>query len=103
MFDSVKARTEELLYFLLWTAGSLMQPTFRNLDESFEGWAYRHGLLRRLALLEKQRLLERRTKKDRLYRLTAEGRLRALGGRDPQIEWARRWDGRWRLVCFDVP
>src|SRR6266513_1066496 len=40
---------------------------------------------------------------DRLYRLTAQGRLHALGGRDPQEQWARPWDGRWRLVLFDVP
>jgi phenylacetic acid degradation operon negative regulatory protein len=26
-----------------------------------------------------------------------------LGGRDPQAQWSRHWDGRWRLVLFDVP
>jgi phenylacetic acid degradation operon negative regulatory protein len=26
-----------------------------------------------------------------------------LGGRDPQVQWTRKWDGRWRLVLFDVP
>jgi len=40
---------------------------------------------------------------DRVYRLTRQGRLHALGGRDPQARWAREWDGRWRLVLFDVP
>ena len=29
--------------------------------------------------------------------------MHALGGRDPQEQWARPWDGRWRLVLFDVP
>ena len=40
---------------------------------------------------------------DRVYRLTWQGRLHALGGRDPQVRWSREWDGRWRLVLFDVP
>jgi DNA-binding transcriptional regulator PaaX len=40
---------------------------------------------------------------DRIYRLTKLGRLHALGGRDPQESWSRKWDGRWRLVVFDVP
>jgi phenylacetic acid degradation operon negative regulatory protein len=40
---------------------------------------------------------------DRLYRLTEAGRLQALGGRDPLQRWARRWDGQWRMVVFDVP
>jgi len=38
-----------------------------------------------------------------MYRLTEEGRLHALGGRDPEKQWSRKWDGRWRLVLFDVP
>lgn len=27
----------------------------------------------------------------------------ALGGMDPEAGWARKWDGRWRLVLFDIP
>src|ERR1043166_266714 len=101
----MQPNTEEFLNLLLWAADRLMHPTFRNLDESYESWAYRNGLLRRIALLEKQRLIERdpRAPDDRLYRLTWQGRLHALGGRDPQARWSRQWDGRWRLVLFDVP
>lgn len=40
---------------------------------------------------------------DRMYRLTEKGRLHALGGRDPEREWARSWDGRWRMLLFDIP
>ena len=89
----------------LWSADRLMRPTFRNLTDSYESWAYRKGLLRRIALLEKQRLIERDPVRpdDRLYRLTWQGRLHALGGRDPLARWSREWDGRWRLVLFDVP
>jgi phenylacetic acid degradation operon negative regulatory protein len=101
----MQPKTEELLNLLLWAANQLVCPTFRNLTESYESWAYRNGLLPQLAELEKQRLLERDLKSpgDRLYRLTERGRLHALGGRDPQVQWTRRWDGRWRLVLFDVP
>ncbi len=27
----------------------------------------------------------------------------ALGMRDPVSCWKRRWDGKWRMVLFDVP
>lgn len=101
----VQPKTEEFLYFLLWSAEQLMRPTFRNLSDSYEGWAYRNGMLRQLAMLEKQRLVERKNVASdaRLYRLTGEGRLHALGGRDPERQWSRAWDGSWRLVLFDVP
>lgn len=99
------AKTEELLYLLLWAAEMISRPTFRNLNESFEGWAYRRGFVRQLDRLEKQQWLERHPgpKGERLHRLTAAGRLQALGGRDPESHWKRRWDRYWRLVLFDVP
>ena len=101
----MKPRTEEFLNLLLWSADMLLRPTFRNLTGSYESWAFRNGLLHRVAALEKQRLLERDSawRDDRIYRLTKLGRLHALGGRDPQERWSRKWDGRWRLVVFDVP
>jgi phenylacetic acid degradation operon negative regulatory protein len=99
------AKTEELLWMLLWTCEMISRPTFRNLTESFEGWAYRNGFLRQLQRLERQQLLERQPAGPgaRLHRLTQTGRLHALGGRDPVAQWKRKWDGRWRLVLFDVP
>src|SRR5438552_12949318 len=101
----MQPKTEEFLNLLLWSADMLARPTFRNLTDSYESWAYRNGLLRQVATLERQQLLERdaSTTGDRLYRLTAQGRLHVLGGRDPEERWARPWDGQWRLVLFDVP
>lgn len=101
----MKPKTEELLYLLLWAADRLANPTFRNLTDSYEAWAYRKGLLRQLNTLEKQQMLERDSAEpdERIYRLTEQGRLHALGGRDPQERWSRSWDGLWRLVVFDVP
>lgn len=102
----MKPATEEFLYLLLWTADTMMAPTWRNIvDGSFESWAYRKGLGRRLAELERLKLVERRPgpMDERIYRLTSSGRLAALGGVDPSLRWNRAWDGRWRLVLFDLP
>ena len=100
----VHPKTEEFLNLLLWSADLLARPTFRNLTDSYECWAYRNGLLRQISRLEQRHLLERDSASpdDRLFRLTAQGRLLALGGRDPEERWSRPWDGRWRLVLFDV-
>ena len=62
-------------------------------------------MLRQVTRLEQQHWIERDSSSpdDRLYRLSAQGRLHVLGGRDPEERWARTWDGQWRLVLFDVP
>ena len=101
----MKNSTEEFLFFLLWVADSFLRPSWRNVDESFESWAYRSGFGRAVTRLEQQRFLELQQTTDlrRVYRLTAEGRRTALGGRDPVEHWERHWDGRWRLVVFDLP
>jgi len=101
----VHAKSEELLYHLMFAAEIMLRPTFRNLNESFEGWAYRTGVLRQLQRLECQQLIEKQpdSPKDRLFRLTESGRLHALGGRDPEARWRRPWDGIWRLILYDVP
>ncbi|MFN0075153.1 MAG: hypothetical protein ACKVY0_01635 [Prosthecobacter sp.] len=101
----IKPKTEEFLNLLLWSADLLARPTFRNLTESYESWAYRKGLLRQVATLEERQIVERDTKvlDDRVYRLTERGRLHALGGRDPEERWTRPWDGQWRMVLFDLP
>ena len=101
----MKPRTEELLYLLLWGADQLARPSFRNLTDSFESWAYRNGFLRHLQDLEARQILERQPSgaAEAIYRLSESGRLIALGGRDPVAQWKRRWDGLWRMVVFDLP
>ena len=101
----MKPKTEELLNLLLWSTDMFVRPTFRNLTDSYESWAYRNGLLHQVRTLENTQLLQRdsRSRTERYYRLTERGRLHALGGRDPDRQWTRAWDGRWRLVLFDVP
>jgi len=58
----MKPKTEELLNFLLWSCDKLLRPTFRNLTDSFEGWAYRNGFHRQLKELERLQLLEAQTR-----------------------------------------
>jgi DNA-binding transcriptional regulator PaaX len=105
MLAAVNPKTQEFLNLLLWSTDILMRPTFRNLTDSYESWAYRNGLLKQVTRLEQQQLIERDTNSpdDRLFRLSAQGRLHVLGGRDPEERWARSWDGHWRMVLFDVP
>jgi phenylacetic acid degradation operon negative regulatory protein len=98
-------KTEELLNLILWSGEFLVNPSWRSLFESYEGWAYRNGLLIQLGRLEQRNWVTRNSKErnDRLYHLSAHGRLHALGGRDPEARWRRTWDGCWRLVIFDIP
>jgi DNA-binding transcriptional regulator PaaX len=105
LLSPMQPKTEEFLNLLLWSAHVLTRPSFRNLTDSYESWAYRNGLSRQIVTLEKKRMIERdpTAVDDRLYRLSAEGRLHVLGGRDPEDRWARPWDDHWRLVLFDVP
>jgi phenylacetic acid degradation operon negative regulatory protein len=102
----MKPKTEEFLQLLLWSCDMLGRPIWRNLTDSFESWAYRGGLQRQLEELERRNLIESfktANSRDRLLRLTDTGRLHAMLGRDPEKQWARPWDGKWRLVMFDMP
>ncbi|NOX98928.1 MAG: hypothetical protein GXP30_04210 [Verrucomicrobia bacterium] len=100
----MQAKTELLLYQLLWLGSQIKYPTFHSLSSSFESWAYSKGLLQILNRLEHERYLETQGKSlDRVIRLTEKGRQLLAGGRNPEIEWAREWNGTWRMVIFDIP
>ena len=84
----------------------MMRPTWRNMTGSFEEWSYRNGYLRQIQALEAQGWLESRESEDgtdRVFRLTRKGHLLALGGCHPEERWNRGWDGKWRMVVFDLP
>ena len=101
----MKPETQKFLYMMLWGAETLMRPTIHNVFESIEGWASRRGLLRHIRRLEERKLIEPKASgtAERIYRLTETGRLAALGGNDPECRWNRSWDGKWRMVIFDLP
>lgn len=102
----MNAKTELLLFHLLWTAEGVFRPTYRNLDQSFEAWAYKSGFLPQIHRLEAQGFLESKRstrRKKTSVRLTEAGRIAALGGRDMKLAWPAVWDGKWRLFLFDIP
>ena len=102
----MKAKTKLLLYMLSWQAEKVMSPSFRNLTEGFEGWAYRSGFLKQIQRLEAEGYLERHPEagtNEPFVRLTDAGMAVAKGGRDPEKLWKRKWDGCWRMFLFDIP
>lgn len=105
----MRASTEEFLYELWFIAETTLRPTWRDLlfGSDFESWAWRKGLHRRLGELARLKMIDagarRRPTTERILRLTQAGRNVAFGGRDPEREWARAWDGRWRMLLFDLP
>lgn len=100
----MKPQTELLLYQLLWTSDQLTRPTFRNLSSSFESWAYSSRLLRTIHRLEDEQMLQTQGNSlDQVVRLTKKGHELISGTRDPEKEWAKKWDGVWRMVLFDIP
>lgn len=103
---TMKAKTELFLYQCLWVTNMMFRPTWRNMSGSFEEWSYRSGLLRQVQRLEADGWVESRIGPDgteRVIRLTEKGYLKALGGRMPEERWNRPWDGKWRMILFDLP
>ncbi len=103
---AISAKTEEFLLTLLWMADVASRPTYRNLNDSFEGWCHRQGYLRRLKHLERAQLIERPADSaigKCICRLTESGRQALLAGSDHQSRWDRAWDGQWRMLLFDLP
>lgn len=102
----MKAKTELLLYRLEWLVGKAVTPGWRSLESSFESWAYGKGLLRQIQRLEAQAYLEMRRDEvtgERLVRLAERGVDHCREGFDPEKGWSMDWDGKWRMVIFDVP
>ena len=100
----MKPKTELFLYTLMWGLNIMARPTFRSMDQSFEGWAWRHGLLRRIHRLENEGLISLdESVGEKTITLTQKGKLLALGGLDPDALWNSKWDGKWRIITFDLP
>jgi phenylacetic acid degradation operon negative regulatory protein len=103
----MRSKTGDFLNGMLWLLSVATRPTMRNMMGGYESWAYSTGWERQLDALEASGHVESRTmgadSQNRVYRLSAKGRVAALGGRDPEACWARSWDGMWRMVLFDIP
>jgi phenylacetic acid degradation operon negative regulatory protein len=102
MKDSSKS--EDWLAFLFYTLDAVLAPSPRRILQTFEEWDYENRFRPQLRRLQRAKLLERHGHGAQAsYRLTPQGRLEACGGVDPVARWQRAWDGRWRLLLFDLP
>jgi phenylacetic acid degradation operon negative regulatory protein len=100
----LKTTAEDWLLAMLWGADKLLCPSWSKLFEPYDWWEYKRGLRHHVRHLEERQLVKREKRAGQIvHRVTELGRLRALGGRDPQQQWQRRWDGQWRLILFDLP
>jgi phenylacetic acid degradation operon negative regulatory protein len=78
--------------------------TAKGVTQAWQWWSGSARGARKLCQLEQRGLISiERAATERIVRLTEFGHSEALGGRDPARQWSRAWDGRWRVVLFDVP
>ena len=97
-------QSNDWLGLFLWAFDIILNPNTKNLLESFESWNYRNRLRYELKQLRRSGMVTCRSTHDKSYwQLAEQGRIAALGGTDPVPRWARKWDGRWRLLLFDLP
>jgi phenylacetic acid degradation operon negative regulatory protein len=95
---------EDWLLALCWGLDILSRPTLQRLLEPYEAWEHRQRFRNQLQYLARKGLMQREQHAENLvYRLTETGRLAALGGRDPEARWGCNWDGKWRMILFDLP
>ena len=97
-------RGDDLLTLLLYGLDIATRPTLGNMVQSGESWQRYQGLhSSQLHKLRNKGLVERHGDKGHwALSLTEPGRLRVLGGRDPEERWGRNWDGKWRMLMFDL-
>lgn len=104
---SMRSKSLHFLCDLMEVLSFLAQPTLANAIHGSRCWGRPEVNERDLVNLGKHGYLDLesgvRGRKDRVLRLTQKGRLRAMGGRDPEVCWSRPWDGTWRIVLFDIP
>jgi len=101
----MKPKTEIFLHRLMWRMDQMIRPSIRNLDHTFESWAYAHGDLGRIHELEALGFLERHPESDaRGACLTmSETAMRIPSAkRHPPSAWKRTWKGVWVQVLFDL-
>jgi phenylacetic acid degradation operon negative regulatory protein len=98
----MKPDTQAWLDSLLWLAGAAAQPSLTNLFHPPGRPPVSSKTAKRL---EKHRLISRKVDEAGkwVYQLTRHGALAALGGRNPDHQWTRDWDGLWRFILFDIP
>jgi len=104
MIMSEFSKSEDWLTLLLYTLDVVLNPKPHKYLDSFEWWDYQNRLRPQLYQLKRAKLVERRgSRANPTWGVTPLGRLRAFGGVEPPLRWQRPWDGKWRLLMFDLP
>ena len=100
-----RSNLEEFFLTLLWGMDTLLNPSLSTVGQSFEAWERRlGGSTRRWERLEKRKLVARDSRtKELVYQLTDAGRAAAMGGANLSAAWNLPWDGKWRVIFFDLP
>jgi phenylacetic acid degradation operon negative regulatory protein len=94
----------EVLDVLVFVLDKFTRPTFNNLMTGLEEDRYRTYGPKLFFLMERERYIERTRRGKHLeFTVAEECKRPRVNGRDPKEEWERKWDGRWRLLTFDVP
>jgi DNA-binding transcriptional regulator PaaX len=95
-----RRESDELLDAIFWLADAMLCPT------SMIAGSGGQGSYRRLAqggYLDRAEAGDSRDEARWVWQLTDKGRMAAVGAHDPPSSWKRAWDGKWRMLLFDLP
>ncbi len=102
--EHVKDAGYEILFLLGGVLALSLHPTVRNQERIFQWVADSQGQREHLRRLKKKGLITTSEQEEKwVPRLTELGRAAFAGGRHPEDAWSRSWDGKWRLLTFDLP
>lgn len=98
-------KTRDILELLLLVGtDALTSLPLRNYH-SLAGWESEHALRRQLRAMQNRGLITLNGEKpaDWVPQITKIGRNLAKNDIDPQVAWSSAWEGKWRIVSFDLP
>jgi DNA-binding transcriptional regulator PaaX len=99
----MNTRLELILAFTAWGLETFSRRDCGLILAGARHLASERQIDRLLARLEQERLLERQGRgRSAKFRITAEAQIR-LPTSHPTEHWQRPWDGKWRIVTFDLP
>ncbi|PYI82397.1 MAG: hypothetical protein DME26_17785 [Verrucomicrobia bacterium] len=97
-------KSDEFLEFLAFALDKLPRPSLPRLLESFESWEYRTRLRPQLRRLARSGMIEMNGRAaQRTLVISDRGRVAVSLDVDPNQRWRRAWDGKWRVLLFDLP
>lgn len=100
----MKIDTEEWLHTFSWTQDPIITLTNPDISRVYESWLHSLGTPPNIRHLQRINLLIKNDVPghERLLKLTESAHIRIMGGRHPENMWARKWDGKWRMILFNM-